>query len=122
MDTSSNCAALKTGTYSDAAASEASFHGDDAHESRSHGDAALVGFITINQGVEERTAGLEEQSSSHILHKLRGVIPSSWIPDRLVIVKDIPVTTHGTWKKKKSQSGGTYFRLFCLFLVKQVKF
>ena len=122
MDTSSNCAALKTGTCSDAA-TEASFDGDDAHESRSHGDAALVGFITINQGVEERTARLEEQStcSNHILHKLRGVIPSSWIPDRLVIVKDIPVTTHGRWQKK-CQSDDTYFRLFCLFLVKQVKF
>ncbi len=64
----------------------------DGYEKTS-GRVQVTGFVVTS--MDKLTGKLEGFGSEYFVGKLRCSMNSSWIPDRFVVVRHIPVTRHG---------------------------
>ena len=62
--------------------------------------ATLICFAVPTSREGQASVETAVGGSGHLLCKLRRTLPSFCIPDRLVIVEKLPVTSHGGWESE----------------------
>jgi len=56
----------------------------------------LVGFLVSSMGsMGLDTTEDENNDTARILEKMRATLPSYMLPDRLIVLKDLPLSTNG---------------------------